>query len=318
MPMPWPALCSTTTAWPCADELAHAARHEADAIFEDLDLFRDADAHGISRIGCEDGTQAPRDRSRAPVRRIPVAKVYDSRLILAYAAPALRPCGACARTRAQGDHDGPCRTHDPGPGRDEAHLARRILDAVHAEPRVQGRSADGRARRRDVPVERPRRQDHRRVVGAVLRLRRPRPQGDRRRGRRAVAGARFLRAVPARASEAVRARDARRRVDARRSQPDLLRQLRFRVGRHGDEGRARLPPGARPGRAQHVRVARARLSRRRLRRRRAVGPRQQPPQVRAGAAGRRAHAAHASQGKLFHAGRRRARRRARRGSASAS
>ena len=43
-----------------------------------------------------------------------------------------------------------------------------------------------------------------------------------------AARARFLRAVPARASEAVRARDARRRADARRSQPDLLRQFRLR------------------------------------------------------------------------------------------
>jgi beta-alanine--pyruvate transaminase len=50
-----------------------------------------------------------------------------------------------------------------------------------------------------------------------------------------------------------------------------------------------------------------------LRRRRAVGPRQQPPQVRHRTAGRGAHAAHASQGKLLHQGRRRARRRARRG-----
>ena len=119
-------------------------------------------------------------------------------------------------------------------------------------------------------MERPRRQDHRRVVGAVLRLRRPRPQGDRRRRRRAAPRARFLRAVPARPSEAVRARDAHRRAHARRPQPDLLRQFRLRVRRHGDEGRARLPPGARPGRTQRLRLARTRLPRRQLRRRRAV------------------------------------------------
>ena len=120
------------------------------------------------------------------------------------------------------------------------------------------------------------------------------------------------------ASEAVRARDARRRAHAGRPQPHLLRQLRLRGGRHGDEDRARLPPGARPGRAQHVRLARARLSRRQLRRRRAVGPRQQPAQVRPGAARHRAHAPHAPQGEPLHAGRRRARRRARRGPRCAS
>ena len=124
------------------------------------------------------------------------------------------------------------------------------------EPRIQGRPADGRPRGRDVPLERPRRQDHRRVVGPVLRRRRPRPQGDRRGRRHAAARARFLRAVPARAPEAVRARDARRRAHAGRPQPDLLRQLRLRVRRHGDEGRARLPPGARPGRA-HMSSSRA-------------------------------------------------------------
>ena len=107
----------------------------------------------------------------------------------------------------------------------------------------------------------------------------------------------FLRGAP----EAVRARHARRRAHARRPQPDLLRQLRLRGGRHRDEDRARLPPGARPGRPHDVRLARARLSRRQLRRRRAVGPRQQPAQVRPGAARHRAHAAHAPQGELLHA-----------------
>ena len=213
-------------------QLAHAARHEADAVFEDLDLFRDADAHGDFPEGCEGGNararDAPRRAPRHAARR--VAKVYDSRLILAHAASASRSRGAGGSD--EGDDHGPCRTHDPGTGRGEAHFARRILDAVHAEPRIQGRSADGRPRGRDVPLERPRRQDHRCVVGALLRLRRPRAQGDRRRRRRPVAGARFLRAVPARASQAVRARDAHRRADAGRSQPHLLRQLRLRVGRH--------------------------------------------------------------------------------------
>ncbi len=103
-----------------------------------------------------------------------------------------------------------------------------------------------------------------------------------------AARARLLRAVPARAPEAVRARDPRRGAHAGRSQPDLLRQFRLGVRRHGDEDRARLPPGARPGRAPCLRLPRARLPRRQLRRRRAVGDHQQPPQVRPGAARHRA------------------------------
>ena len=51
------------------------------------------------------------------------------------------------------------------------------------------------------------------------------------------------------ASEELRARVARRRADAGRPQPHLLRQLGLGSGRHRDEGRARLPPGARAGRA---------------------------------------------------------------------
>ena len=60
----------------------------------------------------------------------------------------------------------------------------------------------------------------------------------------------FIAPFTARASEAVRARHARRRAHAGRPQPHLLRQLGLRGGRHGDEDRARLPPGARPGRPQ--------------------------------------------------------------------
>jgi hypothetical protein len=38
-------------------ELAHAAGHEADAVFEDLDLFGNADAHGIVRtVVFQDGS----------------------------------------------------------------------------------------------------------------------------------------------------------------------------------------------------------------------------------------------------------------------
>ncbi len=208
---------------------------------------------------------------------------------------------------------GPRRTHDPGPDHVAPPVARRVLDAVHAEPRVQGRSADGGSRRRRVAVERPRRQDHRRVVGPVLRIRGTRPQGDRRGRRQAAPRARLLRAVPARTSETVRARHTRGRADPGRSEPRLFRELGIRIRRHRDEGRARLSSGAGPERTQRLRVARARLPRRQFRRGRAVGPCQQPAQVRPGTAGHRAHAPHASRGEFLHQGRRRARRRARRG-----
>ena len=228
-----------------------------------------------------------------------------------HSAGAPKPCGA--PRHAPGDRHGPRRTDTAGTGDDAPDLARRVLDAVHAESRIQGRPADDRPRGGHVFLERQGREDHRRVVGPLLLRRGTRPARDRRGGRPPARRARLLGAVPARSSQAVRARDADRRAHARRPQPDLLRQLRLGSRRHGDEGRPRLSPGARPGRAQRVRVARARLSRRQFRRRVAVGPRQQSPQVRPGAAGHRPHAAHAPQGELLHAGRRRARRRARRG-----
>ena len=196
--------------------------------------------------------------------------------------------------------------------RDAPDLARRILDAVHAQPRFQVRPEDGRPRGGDVLLERSRRQAHRCVVGHVLRQRGPLPQGNRRSRGPTAPRARFRRAVPARASEAFELATRVAELTPGRSEPHLLRQLRIGGGRHGDEGRAGLPPGARPGRTQHVRVARARVSRRQFRRRVAFGHRQQPPQVRPDAAGHRPHAPHAPQGKLFHARRRRARRRARR------
>ena len=79
-------------------------------------------------------------------------------------------------------------------------------------------------------------------------------------------------------------------------EPHLLHQLGVRSRRYRDEGRARLSPGARPGRPHDVRLARARLPRRQFRRRVAGRHGQQPPQVRSDAAGHRAHAPHASAG----------------------
>ena len=165
-------------------------------------------------------------------------------------------------------------------------------------------------------LERARRAHHRRGIGTVLLRRRPRPEGDRG-GRRSPAGrARLHRAVPARASRVVRVRAAARRADAGRPRPHFLRQQRLRGRRHGDEGGARLSPGARPGRAHDVRVAGARLSRRQFRRARAVGSGEQPPPVRIDAARRRPHAPHAGRGQPLHPGRGCARGRARRGPAA--
>ena len=58
-------------------QLAHAARHEADAIFEDLDLFRDADAHGnfSGEVGGSKWSTRDARPTGAWACRIPVAKV---------------------------------------------------------------------------------------------------------------------------------------------------------------------------------------------------------------------------------------------------
>ena len=179
---------------------------------------------------------------------------------------------------------GHAETEDPGRARLEDDLDGRVLDAVHAEPRLQGRSEDGRARGGHVPVERARRPADRRVVGPVLRERRPLPQGDRAGGRRAARRARLHRAVYSRPSEAVRAREPRRGADAGRPQPHLLHQLGLGVGRHRDEGRARLLAGEGPGRSHDVHLPRARVSRRQLRRRLARRHGEQPPALRPDAA----------------------------------
>ena len=189
--------------------------------------------------------------------------------------------------------DGPRRIQARQRPRRARDLDGRVLDAVHAEPRLPARAEDGGAGRRHVRLERARRAADRRVLGPVLRQRRPLPPRDRRRRLRATLRARLHRPLHARAPEAVRARDARRGADAGRLEPHLLRQLGLRGGRHRDEGGARLLAREGPGRAHDVRLARACLSRRQLRRHLARGPRQQPAQVRARAPRHRPHAAHA-------------------------
>ena len=236
---------------------------------------------------------------RWPTRRAPsgtlyawaigATKAYDGRL-------RCRPAARHPAPRLPGAHDGSRRIHVAQPANAKAAVARRTMDAVHAEPRFQGRSADRRQGRRDVLLERSRREDHRRIVGAVLCCRRSRPQGDRRGGAPAALRSRFRRPVPACAPEELRARVTRRRAHAGRPQSHLFREFRLGSGGHGDEGRARLPPGTRTVGPDDVRVARARVSRRQLRRRRAVRHHQQPAQVRSGHRRRRAHAAHAPEG----------------------
>jgi hypothetical protein len=50
MPMPLAGVVFDDDSVAVRHQLAHAARHEAYAVFEDLDLFRDADSHGMSRM----------------------------------------------------------------------------------------------------------------------------------------------------------------------------------------------------------------------------------------------------------------------------
>ena len=52
--MPLPALVSTITSWPAAINSATDAGRQADSIFVNLDLLRDADAHDLLRI-CRNG-----------------------------------------------------------------------------------------------------------------------------------------------------------------------------------------------------------------------------------------------------------------------
>ena len=62
---------------------------------------------------------------------------------------------------------------------------RSLLDALHAQPAVQGKAAPARARQRHALLDARRPQDPRRRGGAVVRERRTRPTRDHRGGRRA-------------------------------------------------------------------------------------------------------------------------------------
>ena len=273
-PIPAPASCSTITSCPCDDELAHRRGREAHAVLEDLDLLRNADAH---RKAPRLGNGVVFDHSSLP-EEIPMGH-----------ADATMTQTAATRALSLDEYWMPFT-----PNRDFKHDPKMV---VRAEGMYYWND------RGDKIIDG--------ASGSVLRCRGPRAARDRRRGERAVARARLRRAVHARTSEAVRARHARRRAHARRPEPHLLHELGIRSRRHRDEGRARVPPGARAGRAHHVHLARARLPRRELRRNVARGPRQQPPPLRAYAARHRAHAPHAHPGKPQDARRRRARRRAR-------
>ena len=156
-------------------------------------------------------------------------------------------------------------------------------------------------------------QDHRRVVGAVLRRRRPWPQGNRRRRASAAARARFRRAVPARASEELRAGVARRRAHARATSTAIFfvnsgseavdTAMKVALAYHQARGQAGRTMFVSRERAYHgVNFGGVALSGI-VNNRRKFGP---------GIAGVVAHAAHAREGELVHARRGRARRRPRR------
>ena len=94
----------------------------------------------------------------------------------------------------------------------------------------------------------------------------------------------------------------------------LLHELGFGSGRHRDEGRARVLAGQGPGWPHDVHLARACVPRRQFRWCRTLGHGEQPPAVRADAAGHCPHAAYAHQGEFLSAWRGQPRRRAGRGS----
>ena len=134
--------------------------------------------------------------------------------------------------------------------------------------------------RKGCTLERPRREDDRRVVGTLLLRRRPRPQGDRRGRRRQLAEldfwAPFLRGHPKQFELATRV--------AELTPGDLNRIFFVNSGSESVESAMKVALAYHQARGQggrnDVRFARTRVSRRQFRRRRAVGPRQQPAQVR--------------------------------------
>ena len=145
--------------------------------------------------------------------------------------------------------------------RRSSQRSRRVLDAVHAQSRVQEAAAPDLALQGHALLHAGGARDSRRDGGAVVLQRRPQPPPDRR-GDPAPGGrTRFLAELPVRPSPGVPAVLAPRRAGAGRSRPRVLHQFRLGGRRHGAEDRARLSQRARQRLAPAADRARARLSR---------------------------------------------------------
>ena len=178
------------------------------------------------------------------------------------------------------------------PARRSSQRSRRVLDAVHAQSRVQEAAAADFAFQGHALLHARRARDSRRDGGALVLQRRAQPPLDRR-GDPAPGGrTRFLPQLPVRPSPGVSTVLASGRAGAGRSRPRVLRQLRFGGRRHGPQDRHRLSQRAQKRLAPALDRARARLSRRRLRRHFGRRHGQQPEVLRLAAGGNRPPARH--------------------------
>ena len=147
-----------------------------------------------------------------------------------------------------------------------ARIPRRLLDAVHGEPPVQGQAAHAGARVGHVLRDAGRPEDPRRRRRPVVRQRRPRPQGNHA-GRRASSSRSWTTRRRSRwATRRVRARERAGADRARRARSRVLHELGLGVRRHRAQDRAGVPPREGRRRAHALVRPRARLSRRGLRR----------------------------------------------------
>ena len=143
---------------------------------------------------------------------------------------------------------------------------RSVLDAVHGEPPVQGEAAAARARRGMyywTPEGRP-------ILDGVAGLWCVNAGHGRKEIAEAVSqpdrGDGIRAAVPDGTPRRVRTRQRSGELAAEGHRPRVLHQLGLRIGGHGAQDRARLPPRPRRRHAHALHRARARLPRRRLRR----------------------------------------------------
>ena len=216
--------------------------------------------------------------------------------------------------------DGPHEPDQPEADPYRCSLARRALDAVYRQPRVQGPPPDARRRRGCVLHRRRRQEDPRRPVRPVVHRARPWPPRDRRGGQPPGRHARLRPGVPVRPSPVVRARQQDQGAHPRRPRLRVLHLLGIRDGRHLAQDRARVLAREGPGHQDPADRPREGLPRRQLRRDLGRRHRRQPQGVRPGHRGR-SPAAHPArglrQGRRVHPRHAQARRRARRRSAAA-